>query len=79
MKLKVEGRPGQVEDRYFDYRNVRVLDGQGEPYGVYCHASNVTERVLARERMIQDLLEASRLKAGEACRSSPSNANSIRS
>jgi PAS domain S-box-containing protein len=48
-------------DRYFDFTYLQVQDPDGRPYGVYDHAVDVTERVLAR----QDL-EKSQLKLREA-------------
>lgn len=49
--VHVEVVPGQFEDRYYDIRYVRVLDGQGVPYGVFAYSSNVTEKVLSRLRL----------------------------
>lgn len=63
MKLLVRSRSGQLEDQYFDYTNIQIQDGEGRPYGVFCHALNVTERVLARSELertqqrIVDILE----------------------
>ena len=42
---------GKIEDVYFDFTYSRVLDGLGQPYGIYIHAIEVTEKVLARRRL----------------------------
>lgn len=42
---------GPLEDHYYDFSYIRVLDTHGRPYGVYDHAVDVTERVLARRAM----------------------------
>lgn len=51
MKLTLKSPAGFMEEQYYDYSNVRILDDQDEPYGVYCNASNVTERVQQRNRL----------------------------
>jgi PAS domain S-box-containing protein len=43
-------RGGPLEDVYYDFTYVQVRDPEGQPYGVYDHAIDVTERVLARRR-----------------------------
>lgn len=43
MPLDIEVSPGIIETHYFDFSYVRVLDGEGKPYGVFCHCTNVTE------------------------------------
>ena len=51
-------KDGPIEDRYFDFSYVRVNDSDGKPFGVYDHAVDVTDRVLARrhlEESIQNL------------------------
>lgn len=56
---------GELEDVYFDFTLSRVTDGNSEPYGIYIHAMEVTDRVLARqqlERMSGDLQEALRTR-----------------
>ncbi|RZJ61958.1 MAG: PAS domain-containing protein, partial [Flavobacterium sp.] len=40
---------GNIEVRYFDLIYVRIDAAEGEPYGVYNHAIDVTERVTARK------------------------------
>jgi PAS domain S-box-containing protein len=48
MVAKLIRRPGgEPEDTYFDYSYSRVNDGLGRPYGIYIHAVNVTEKVMA--------------------------------
>jgi len=42
---------GPVEDLYFDFMYLQVRDPEGRPYGVYDHAVDVTERVLARRAL----------------------------
>ena len=45
-------RPGgELEDMYFDFTYTRVEDGTGRPYGVYCHAIDVTEKVQRRQQL----------------------------
>ena len=45
-------RPGgPIEDRYYDFTYVRINDSDGAPYGVYDHAVDVTDRVLARRKL----------------------------
>lgn len=39
---------GPIEEFYYDFVYVRVNDVRGDPYGVYDHATDVTERVLTR-------------------------------
>jgi signal transduction histidine kinase len=48
---------GEVEPRYFDSGISRVNDGEGNPYGVFVQATEVTERVLSRKK-IEDALAA---------------------
>ena len=47
MKLSVNSSAGVLGDQYNHYSNVRILDSEGQPYGVYCHALNVTEQARA--------------------------------
>ncbi|MBC7458005.1 MAG: hypothetical protein H7235_06980 [Bdellovibrionaceae bacterium] len=42
---------GIFEDQYYDYANIRITDQDGQPYGVYCNALNVTERVLTQDKL----------------------------
>jgi signal transduction histidine kinase len=42
---------GPLEDRYYDFTYVRIVDLNGKPYGVYDHAIDVTDRVLARRAL----------------------------
>jgi PAS domain S-box-containing protein len=39
---------GKLEDRYYDFTYLRINDANGNPYGVYDHAVDVTDRVKAR-------------------------------
>jgi PAS domain S-box-containing protein len=48
---KVSGGP--LEDRYYDYSFFAVFDSEGQPYGIYNHAMDVTEKVLSREKLKQ--------------------------
>ena len=45
---------GELEDHYYDFTYVRVLDVDGNPYGVYDHALDVTDRVRVRRAMEQE-------------------------
>ena len=38
-----------LEENYFDFTYIRVLDAEGAPYGVYCHAIDVTENMTSRQ------------------------------
>jgi PAS domain S-box-containing protein len=51
---QIAGTDGTLEDHYFDFTYVRVLDTEGKPYGVYDHAIDVTDRVIARREMDQE-------------------------
>ncbi|HEX4459372.1 MAG TPA: PAS domain-containing protein [Polyangia bacterium] len=42
---------GPLEDRFYDFTYVRINDSNGKPYGVYDHAIDVTDRVLARRAL----------------------------
>lgn len=42
---------GVLEERYFDQKYSRVLDAQGQPYGVFIHALEVTDAVMARAKL----------------------------
>lgn len=44
---------GSIEDRYYDFAYLRIDGPQGRPYGVYDFAIDVTERVRARQALIQ--------------------------
>lgn len=51
---------GEIQDHYYDFTYLRIDSEKGEPYGVYCHAIDVTERVLAKhatEKALNDLRE----------------------
>lgn len=40
---------GPIEQRYFDFTYIQIKDANGKPYGVYDHAIDVTDRVMARK------------------------------
>lgn len=42
---------GPLEERYFDQTYTRMLDQDGNPYGIFIHAIEVTERVFARREL----------------------------
>jgi signal transduction histidine kinase len=51
---------GPLDERYYDFSYICVFDANGSPYGVYDHAVDVTDRVLARravEESVRDLEE----------------------
>lgn len=70
MKLSVNSSAGVFEDQYYHYSNVRILDSQGQPYGVYCHALNVTEQVRAMRSLekAKDTVELEAKRADRADR-----------
>lgn len=65
-----EGAP--LQDHYYDFTYVRVNDIDGEPWGVYDHALDVTDRVLTRRKNEQlleenrELLESERIARARA-------------
>ncbi|MBC7754231.1 MAG: response regulator, partial [Moraxellaceae bacterium] len=66
MKVSVVNSHGILEDMYFDYLNVRIDDAEGKPYGVYCNANDVTDKVRARlelEKAKQDAEKANSTKS----------------
>ncbi len=45
---------GKLTREYFlDFAFQRIVDAEGQPYGIYVHATDVTDRVLARQRLIE--------------------------
>jgi signal transduction histidine kinase len=42
---------GPLEDAYYDFTYTRIEDENGEPYGVYDHAIDVTDRVESRRKL----------------------------
>ena len=58
---KTDGGP--VENRYYDFSYTRVMDSQGKPYGVYDHADDVTDRVVARQKLEESQLRLEQLVA----------------
>lgn len=59
---------GEIEDRYYDFSYVRIDDLDGKPYGVYDHAVDVTDRVLARRELNEksDFLTKAKVEADRA-------------
>lgn len=50
--VRTRTRPDKSpENRYYDYTYARIDDNNGEPYGVYDHAIDVTERVRPRQKL----------------------------
>ncbi len=47
----VRKKDGPLEERYFDFTYVRINDPHGNPYGVYDHAVDVTDRVVGRMQL----------------------------
>jgi signal transduction histidine kinase/ActR/RegA family two-component response regulator len=48
MPAQVSRQEGVLEQRFYDFTYFRIHDLEGRPYGVFDHAVDVTERVLAR-------------------------------
>lgn len=48
--VRVAGGP--FVDSYFDFTYSRVVDGHGKPWGTFVHAIDVTDKVLARQQLI---------------------------
>lgn len=53
MPLRVQTLKGIYEDRFYDFSYVRILDGAGNPYGLSCHTTNVTDRVLTKKKIAE--------------------------
>ena len=54
-------KDGPIEDHYFDFSYLQITDPAGRPWGVYDHAVDVTDRVVARlavEQAQRDLRQA---------------------
>ncbi|RYZ97565.1 MAG: PAS domain S-box protein, partial [Proteobacteria bacterium] len=52
LAVKLIRRPGgEPETTYLDFTYSRVEDGEGRPYGIYIHAVEVSDQVLAREAL----------------------------
>lgn len=64
---------GPLEDRYFDFTYLRINDAEGNPYGVYDHAIDVTEKVKSRKE-----LELAKREA-DAARTEAERANQLKS
>lgn len=54
---------GTIEERYYDFSYTRVMDSQGRAYGVYDHAFDVTDRVMARRKVEESQLRLRQLVA----------------
>jgi signal transduction histidine kinase len=54
MKLHVEASRDVFEFRYYDFSMIRVQGGVGEPYGIFCHMIDVSERVITRLALEQN-------------------------
>lgn len=51
MAADLISKPGGTPQRhYFDFTYTRVLDGANKPYGVYLHATDITDKVAAQSR-----------------------------
>jgi PAS domain S-box-containing protein len=60
---KTAGEP--LAEKYFDTSFLRVNDIDGKPYGVFNHALDVTERVMAKRGLEAAKLEAERANASK--------------
>lgn len=49
--VRYESSEGKMQNMYFDFTYSRILDDQGEPYGVYIHAMEVTNKVMDRKNL----------------------------
>lgn len=64
MKLRIKSQAGVFEDQYFDFSNVQLLNDDGTPYGIACHAVKVTADAVSRlqlqtaEQQVSDVLES---------------------
>ncbi len=47
--IRHKGHP--AEDCFFDFSYARVLDGNGNPYGIYINSVDVTDKVLVRKSL----------------------------
>lgn len=45
------GPEGHLEDRYVDFTYLRINDSKGNPYGIFAHAVDVTEKVVSRTKI----------------------------
>lgn len=50
-------KDGPIEDHYYDFVYARILDADGNPYGVYDHAVDVTDQVLTHRALEQSTHE----------------------
>lgn len=49
----METTPGFFEKRYYDFSYIRIDDSLGQPYGLFCHALNVTDRVVNERKVTE--------------------------
>ena len=50
---QLAGPDGVLEDHFYDFTYARIDDSEGRPLGVYDHAIDVTDRVLAHRQLIE--------------------------
>ena len=58
MKVPVEISPGTIEERYFDFSYVRIVDAEDRPHGVFGMATNVTDLVKSQSILLEAKQEA---------------------
>ncbi len=51
---------GELEDHYYDFTYIQIKDVEGNPYGVYDHAVDVTNRVVQKLDLERAKIEAER-------------------
>ena len=57
ISVLVEGN--HIEERYYDIDYRRILDSNGNAYGIFCQTSNVTQRVNDRRSLIESAKDLS--------------------
>ena len=60
MLARIGREEGILEDRYYDFTYFRIHDPEGRPYGVFDHAVDVTDRVMARLALEESQSQLSR-------------------
>lgn len=64
MLAKIANVPdGELQDRYYDFSYIRIDDMEGKPYGVYNHAIDATDRVVARRKIEETIADLERERA----------------
>ncbi|HEY0190089.1 MAG TPA: response regulator, partial [Kofleriaceae bacterium] len=58
----IAGPDGQLEERFYDFTYARINGADGRPLGVYDHAIDVTERVLAHRRLLDSEAREQKLR-----------------